>query len=243
MSAGEKSREQVPEAQRRQVRSYVRREGRLTRGQRRALEESWDAYGLDLPAKNAGEGAPDFARAFGRAAPLHLEIGFGDGDALLEMAAANPACNFLGAEVHRPGVGRLLRRIKEQNINNIRVFCDDAVEVLSRAIADRSLAAVYLYFPDPWPKKRHHKRRLVQPKFAALLAAKLAAGGGLHFATDIRAYAEHALECFDATADLENPAGPGNFSPRPPQRPLTKFERRGEKLGHGVWDLVMWKAG
>ncbi|MGR3915034.1 MAG: tRNA (guanosine(46)-N7)-methyltransferase TrmB, partial [Gammaproteobacteria bacterium] len=218
---------------RRPLRSYVLRAGRLTRGQQRALDELWCAYGLALPAPGAG--AIDLARAFGRAAPARLEIGFGDGDALLELAEKNPDCNFLGAEVHRPGVGRLLRHLKMRNLTNIRIFCDDAIEVLTRAMPASALEAVYLYFPDPWPKKRHHKRRLVQPPFIELTAAKLARGGHLHFATDWQAYAEHALECLMQSADLENCATSGGFSPRPPQRPLTKFERRGIKLGHRVW--------
>ena len=231
----------------RPVRSYVLREGRLTDGQRRALGQLWPVYGLEPPAV---QGAPpavpsaplDYPQVFGRAAPLHLEIGFGDGGALLEMAAQNPHCNFIGAEVHRPGVGRLLLQLEARQITNVRVFCADGIQVLSTAIAAGSLAAVYLYFPDPWPKKKHHKRRIVQAPFIRLLAERLTPGGSLHFATDWQPYAEQALERLQQSALFQNPAGPGQFSERPPERPQTKFARRGQKLGHGVWDIVMRKA-
>ncbi|MDD9858775.1 MAG: tRNA (guanosine(46)-N7)-methyltransferase TrmB [Gammaproteobacteria bacterium] len=224
---------------RRPIRSYVLREGRLTAGQRRALEQLWPRYGLTLPP--AGE-APDYRRAFGRNAPLHLEIGFGDGGALLEMAGNNPHCNFLGAEVHRPGVGRLLLQIEARQLANIRLFCEDGMGVLTTAVAERALAAVYLYFPDPWPKKRHHKRRIMQPAFIELAATRLAAGGHFHFATDWQDYAEQALERLEQCGQLENCAGRGCFSPRPAWRPQTKFERRGQRLGHRVRDIVMRKA-
>lgn len=241
---------------RRPVRSYVRREGRLTGGQRRALAELFPKYGVALPgdggddvdgdggAPGPGTAAPaglNGARMFGRTAPLHLEIGFGNGEALLEMAAQHPDCDFLGAEVHRPGVGRALLQIEACRAANIRVFCADGIRVLN-ALGPASLAAVYLYFPDPWPKKRHHKRRLLQPPFIALAASRLAAGGRLHFATDWRDYAVEALARLDSCDGLHNCAGRGRFSPRPPARPQTKFERRGLRLGHAVWDIVMEKA-
>lgn len=248
----------------RPVRSYVLREGRLTAGQRRALEALWPKYGLDLAADagrsggglcdggDGGDGgfaagadpnaAPDYRQIFGRNAPLHLEIGFGDGEALLEMAARNPHCDFLGAEVHRPGVGRALLQIEARQLANIRLFRADGSQVLSAAVAPRALAALYLYFPDPWPKKRHHKRRLLQPRFIELAASRLATGGHFHFATDWRDYAEQALARLEEFNGWENCAGRGRFSPRPPARPQTKFERRGQRLGHPVWDIVMRKT-
>ncbi len=229
----------------RAIRSYVLREGRLTDGQRRALDDLWPRYGLDLPP--TGDATIDdipinHRHAFGRDAPTHLEIGFGDGGALLEMAEKNPQHNFIGAEVHRPGVGRLLLQLEARRLTNVRVFCDDGIAVL-RALAPHSLAAIYLYFPDPWPKKKHHKRRLLQTPFIELAHARLRAGGCLHFATDWQPYAEVALQRLEQSARFENCAGAGRFSPRPQQRPSTKFERRGQKLGHGVWDIVMRKVG
>lgn len=225
----------------RPVRSYVLREGRLTAGQRKALERLWPVYGLEVPA--AEDRPLNCRRVFGRDAPTRLEIGFGDGGALLEMAEKNPHCNFIGVEVHRPGVGRLLLQLEARRLDNIRVFCADAIEVLSTAIAEHSLEAVYLYFPDPWPKKKHHKRRILQGAFIELVADRLTPGGCLHFATDWQPYAEQALERLEQSARLKNHAGPGQFSPRPDERPLTKFERRGHNLGHGVWDIVMCRVG
>ena len=242
--SGTNSAQKKPCAPKRAVRSYVLREGRLTRAQQRALRELWPVYGIDLPENSADlqNHAQTFRQLFPRAAPVHLEIGFGDGEALLELAVQNPNCNFLGAEVHRPGLGRLLRELHARDINNIRVFRDDAAQVLTRAIPDSSLHAIYMFFPDPWPKKRHHKRRLLQPDFVERIAAKLTRGGTLYFATDWKPYAEHALQCLQESAALQNRAGRGNFAPRPPARPQTKFERRGVKLGHAVWDLVMEKV-
>ncbi len=237
----------MPDPRPRPVRSYVLREGRLTKVQRRALDELLPRYGLTLPAAGSEPGTEpkplDLRQAFGRAAPTRLEIGFGDGGALLEMAAKNPHCNFLGAEVHRPGVGRLLLQLEARGLANVRVFCDDGIQVLTRALAAQALDALYLYFPDPWPKKKHHKRRIVQAAFIELAAPRLAAGGQFHFATDWQPYAEQALEQLEQSAHFENRAGPRHFSPRPPNRPSTKFERRGQKLGHGVWDIVMRKLG
>ncbi|MEE4192541.1 MAG: tRNA (guanosine(46)-N7)-methyltransferase TrmB [Halieaceae bacterium] len=218
---------------RRRIRSYVMRPGRMTVGQRRALEEGFPRFGLEREA-----GPLDPESAFGRSAPLVLEIGFGMGQSLVEMAAANPGTNYLGIEVHRPGVGRLLHSVMEQQLDNVRVYCDDAVLVLEECIAPASLDGVQIFFPDPWHKKRHHKRRLIQPPFVTLLCEHLKPGGFLHLATDWENYAEHMLEVLSAEQNLENRAGAGAWSPRPEHRPLTKFEQRGQRLGHGVWDLV-----
>lgn len=212
----------------RQVRSFVRREGRMTAAQSGAIDTLWPRYGLDPDA------APlDLDAVFGRAATRTLEIGFGNGDALLALAAARPDQDFIGVEVHRPGVGSLLRRAAQEGIGNLRVSMHDAVEVLDRQIPDASLAAVHLFFPDPWPKKRHHKRRIVQPEFVALVAAKLADGGTLHMATDWAPYAEWMQEVMAASGDFT-----GGVAERPDTRPHTRFERRGERLGHTVTDLL-----
>jgi tRNA (guanine-N7-)-methyltransferase len=218
---------------RRPVRSFVRREGRMTDAQRRALDELWPRYGID-----AGEGEIGFDAAFGRRAPTAMEIGFGDGRALLAMAAADPETNYVGVEVHRPGVGRVLREIEERGIGNVRVMCTDAALLLAGHVGEASLDAVYIFFPDPWPKKRHHKRRLVQPGFVALLARCLKPGGRLHMATDWEEYAGHMLEVMAGAAQFENRAGAARYSPRPGYRPLTKYEQRGERLGHPVRDLI-----
>lgn len=218
---------------RRTIRSFVRREGRLTDAQRRALDELWPRYGV-----TPGAASLDFARLFGRDAPVHLEIGFGNGEALAAMAAAHPQNNYLGIEVHRPGVGALLRRLDAEGITNVRVVSVDAKDVLGQCIPDASLAAVYLFFPDPWPKKRHHKRRLLQSEFAQLVRRKLKLGGEFHLATDWEDYARHMLAVLSAADGFENVATPGPFTPRPEMRPLTRFERRGQRLGHGVWDLT-----
>lgn len=217
----------------RTIRSFVRREGRMTDAQHRALETLWPKYGLD-----PGAGPLDLDASFGRRAPRLLEIGFGMGDALLEMAERHPENDYLGIEVHRPGVGRLFARLEEKGLRNVRVICADAVEVLRKAIPDASLDVVYLFFPDPWPKKRHHKRRIVQPPFVALLGQKLIHGGVLHMATDWEGYAQHMLAVLSAAPGFVNTAGPGAFTLRPGERPMTKFERRGERLGHPVRDLV-----
>lgn len=215
----------------RRVRSFVLREGRLTPGQERALERWLPEYGLP------GNDEPlDMEALFGRAAPTLLEIGFGNGATLLELAQRHPGWNFIGVEVHRPGVGHLLKLAGEQGVTNIRVSSRDAIEVLERQIPDASLHRVMLYFPDPWPKKRHHKRRIVQPSFAALVARKLAPQGEFHLATDWENYAEHMKDVLDASPDFVNTAD--GYAPRPEERPLTKFEQRGQRLGHGVWDLV-----
>lgn len=221
------------DAHRRTIRSYVRREGRITKAQQRALTELWSRYGID--------DAPtvlDFSAVFDDQGPVILEIGFGDGDALLAAAAARPDSNFLGVEVHRPGVGSLLRKLDQAGVDNVRVMIADAEHVLAARIPDASLAAVWLFFADPWPKKRHHKRRLVQPGFVELVRVKLQPGGYFHLATDWREYAEHMLAVLSQARGLANAAGPRQYAPRPPSRPATKFERRGQKLGHDVWDLM-----
>ena len=227
----------------RQVRSFVLRQGRLTDGQQRALDEQWPRYGLDYM------GTPrDFDEAFGRTAPLVVEIGFGNGEQLLFASANEPGKNLVGIEVHAPGVGRLLHGAAEAEAAHLRVYCHDAVEVLNHEVAEGSLDEVRIYFPDPWHKKRHHKRRLVQPDFVALLARKLKPGGLLHLATDWEDYARQMLAVCDAEPALRNraglDAGTGDEAlargavERPQWRRQTHFESRGLKLGHGVWDLL-----
>jgi tRNA (guanine-N7-)-methyltransferase len=219
------------QAAHRGIKSYVLRAGRMGSGQVRALAELAPRYVLPFNA------APlDAPRIFGRHAPLVVEIGFGMGQATAQIAAARPHDDFLGIEVHEPGVGALLQRIDEQQLTNLRIVQHDAVEVLRDMIAPSTLAAVHVFFPDPWPKKRHWKRRLIQPPFVALLASRLAPGGTLHCATDWQPYAEQMLEVLSAETSLENTAD--GYAPRPDYRPLTKFENRGLALGHGVWDLV-----
>ena len=217
----------------RKIRSFVRREGRLTKGQQRALDTLWPRLGIEA------DGRPlDLRAVFGRTAPCYLEIGFGMGTSLAMMAQAMQQQDYLGIEVHRPGVGSLLMQIEELGLTNIRVMCGDAVEILERQIPDLSLDGVLLFFPDPWHKTRHHKRRIVQHPFIDLLSRKLKPGGKLHMATDWLAYAEHMLTVMGEREDFSNDAGAGNFSPRPDYRPITKFEQRGLRLGHGGWDLV-----
>ena len=215
------------------VRSFVRRQGRMTPAQRRALDELLPRYGVPL-----GDAPPDLVALFGRRAPVTLEIGFGMGDTLLEMAAAAPELDFLGVEVHRPGIGRLLAGLEARGLGNVRVIEGDATQVLAHMLGDGALARVLLLFPDPWPKKRHHKRRLLQPEFVALAARRLAPGGVFHAATDWTPYAEHMLEVLAACPLLENASPGGGYAARPDYRPLTKFERRGQALGHGVHDLL-----
>ncbi len=214
------------------VRSYVRRQGRLTDGQRQALEGLWGRYGVDLPA-----GLLDLDAVFGRRAPRILEIGFGNGDSLAAMAQARPEADFLGIEVYRPGIGHLLLRARALELANLRVIGADAAEVVERHLAPASLERIQIFFPDPWPKKRHRKRRLIQPGFAALLAEKLKSGGQLHLASDWEEYARAMLETLNGVAALANAAGDG-FAPRPDYRPPTKYERRGETRGHAVRDLI-----
>ncbi len=217
----------------RRIRSFVVRAGRMTEGQQRAMDQNWPKYGLELK-----DGPIDFAAVFGREAPVVLEIGFGMGDSLIEMARHAPEKDFIGIEVHPPGVGRLLSRVAEEGLTNIRVYCDDAVEVLAQCIPDASLDTLQLFFPDPWHKKRHHKRRIVQPEFAQKIRQKLGIGGCFHMATDWENYAEHMMEVMSAAEGYRNRAGEGQYSPQPEWRPVTKFQQRGERLGHGVWDLM-----
>lgn len=221
----------------RQIRSYVRREGRITAAQRRALEELWPRFGLASDSPRL-----DFAAVFGRPAPVILEIGFGNGESLRAMAASDPGRDYLGVEIHRPGIGRLLIDLENSDTDNVRVICGDAREVLMRQVPDDSLSGAHLFFPDPWPKSRHHKRRLVQPDFVELMRDKLIPGGYLHLATDWQHYAEQMMAVMTESPGFENSAGRGNFAPRPDYRPLTKFERRGLRLGHGVWDLVFHRT-
>ncbi len=218
-------------APRRAIRSFVRRAGRMGTGQQRALEELGPRFVLPFATQQL-----DAEAVFGRRAPLVLEIGFGMGAATAEIAAARPDTDFLGVEVHTPGVGALLKRIGEQGLGNLRIVQHDAVQVLEQMIAPASLAGIHVFFPDPWHKKKHHKRRLIQPPLVALLASRLAPGGVLHCATDWQPYAEQMLEVLSAEPLLENTAE--GYAPRPDYRPLTKFEARGLRLGHGVWDLV-----
>jgi tRNA (guanine-N7-)-methyltransferase len=219
---------------RRAIRSFVRRIGRTTTGQAKALQELGPKF--ILPFRPA---LLDFQEAFGRQAPTILEIGFGMGEATAHIAALMPEKNFLCCEVHEPGVGALLKRIGEQGIGNIRVVMHDAVEVIDKMVPPRSLAGVHVFFPDPWHKARHNKRRLIQPPLVAKLADRLESGGYIHCATDWQPYAEQMLEVLGAEPSLVNTAD--GYAPRPSYRPLTKFENRGLKLGHGVWDLVFRK--
>jgi tRNA (guanine-N7-)-methyltransferase len=215
----------------RSVRSFVLRQGRATAGQERALTQLWPKYGVEYsPARL------DLQALFGRAAPRMLEIGFGAGEALLEFATAHPEMDCIGIEVHRPGVGRLLLGAEAATLRNLRVICHDAVEVLQHQLAPASIELAHIFFPDPWPKKRHHKRRLIQPPFVELLARVLAIGGKLRLATDWEHYAMHMREVIDASTSFVNESDTG-FAARNEERPLTRFERRGHRLGHGVWDL------
>lgn len=216
----------------RAIRSFVTRSGRITSAQERALAELWPKYGLELG------GAPlELDALFDRRARRVAEIGFGNGDNLLALAAARPAEDFLGIEVHRPGVGRLLLQLEERGLANVRVVCRDAVEVLQDYLDGPCLDELLILFPDPWPKKRHHKRRLIQPAFVTLVAERLKAGGTLRLATDWEPYAAEMLATLTAEPRLRNAAAAAGFIPRPLERSPTRFERRGERLGHQVWDL------
>jgi len=204
----------------------------MTDAQERAWRELWPRFGLE-----AGDEPIDLPMVFGRDAPRTLEIGFGNGETLLALAAAHPERDFVGIEVHRPGVGHLMLRADQAGLTNLRVICRDAVEVLQHCIPEASVDEILLYFPDPWPKKRHHKRRIVQPGFVALVARRLKQGGTFRMATDWEHYAWQMLEVASACPTLRNESAEG-FGPRPESRPVTRFERRGQRLGHGVWDLA-----
>nr|VFJ75207.1 MAG: tRNA (guanine-N(7)-)-methyltransferase [Candidatus Kentron sp. FW] len=221
----------------RRVRSFVNRPGRITHAQRQALVTDWQRFGIET------DDCPlDLDAIFGRRAPRYLEIGFGMGDGLIEMALANPQRDYLGIEVYEPGLGRLLHRLSRENVTNVRAIRGDAVEVLSRCIAPHGLDGILIYFPDPWPKKRHHKRRIVQPAFVSLICMCLNSGGRLELATDWEDYAMHMLKTLEPEPRLRNLAGSGCFSARPEHRPLTKFERRGEKYGHRIRDLIFLRV-
>ncbi|NOT85773.1 MAG: tRNA (guanosine(46)-N7)-methyltransferase TrmB [Methylococcaceae bacterium] len=219
----------------RRIRSFIRRQGKLTPGQQRALDNLWQNYGLDPSLTD------DFKTVFGRDAELVMEIGFGDGESLLAMAIANPDLNYIGIEVHQPGVGHLMLKLHEFNVTNVRIYNHDAVEILEQRIPDNSLVGVQLFFPDPWHKTRHHKRRIVNAAFLKLLSRKLKAGGYFHAATDWQHYAEHMLTTLSSEPAFNNASLTNDYCERPDYRPLTKFENRGLRLGHGVWDLIFIK--
>ena len=215
----------------RPIKSFVLRQGHLSAAQQRAMDEGMPRWGINYQPAQI-----DLTAAFGREAPKILEIGFGMGGATAEIAAGNPDKDYLGIEVHGPGVGNLCKLIAEQQLSNLRLIRHDAVEVLDHMLADGSLDGVHIFFPDPWHKKRHNKRRLIQPPLVEKLVKKLKPGGYLHAATDWEDYAVQILEVLSANADLENTAD--GYAPRPEYRPLTKFEQRGIRLGHGVWDII-----
>ncbi len=213
------------------------RAGRMTPGQQRGWDEGFPQYGL-----SAEQGALDWDDQFGASGRRVVEIGFGMGDSLIQMAQADPDAQFVGIEVHRPGVGRLLSRVLAEQIQNVRVYAEDAVDVFAQSLSPESLDAIHIFFPDPWHKKRHHKRRLIQPGWVRELTQRLKAGGYLHLATDWEPYAEHMFDVLDDVPSLVNASGtPRVAVPRPKYRPLTKFEARGERLGHRVQDLVYFK--
>jgi tRNA (guanine-N7-)-methyltransferase len=217
----------------RAIRSFVTRAGRITPAQERALVTLWPKYGVEPGAQRL-----DCAALFGREAPRTIEIGFGNGENLLALARAHPERDYLGVEVHRPGVGRLLLGLEAHGLANVRLICHDAVEVLARQIAPGTVQEILILFPDPWPKKRHHKRRLIQRAFVELAASRLSMGGVLRLATDWEPYALEILAVLGATAGLENLAGAASYVPRPSERVATRFEKRGVRLGHEVWDLA-----
>lgn len=217
----------------RRIRSFVRRQGRLTKGQQFALDNFWPVMGVEFQPETLA-----IDTLFGRSAPVVLEIGFGMGTSLVTMAKQNPEQNFIGIEVHSPGVGACLATAHEEGVSNLRVMCHDAVEVLEKMIPDGSLDMVQLFFPDPWHKARHNKRRIVQPEFVEKLRRKLKVGGVFHMATDWEPYAEHMLEVMTSLESWANLSQENNYVPRPESRPVTKFEMRGQRLGHGVWDLM-----
>jgi len=217
----------------RKIQSFVKRSGRLTEGQRFGLNELWPKYGIDI-----NDSIIDFEKIFEKSQPTILEIGFGNGDSLLEMATNEPKRNFLGIEVYEAGVGRLINEANKRGLKNIKIIKEDAVEVLKNNIANDSLSGFQLYFPDPWHKKKHHKRRIVQPEFMDIISNKLINGSFVHMATDWENYAEHMMEVLEKHKNFKNTQSAHIYSPRPERRPITKFEKRGERLGHGVWDLI-----
>ena len=220
----------------REIKSFVLRQGRLTAGQQRALDELWPRYGIEL-----ADAPLDLDSLFGQNTPVTLEIGFGNGHSLAEMAKAAPERGFIGIEVHRPGVGQLLQRIEQDELTNLRLFCADALDVMEQMIPAGSIDRTQLFFPDPWPKRKHHKRRILSPEFATLVASRLRPQGLFHMATDWEHYARSALKVLEQHPRFINTDDNG-FSARPDWRPLTKFEQRGHNLGHGVWDLIFMKT-
>jgi tRNA (guanine-N7-)-methyltransferase len=226
---------ETPNSRHRPIRSFVLRTGRMTPGQEKAFRDFWPRYGIDFNP----EQVLDFSRLFGNENPVWLEIGFGDGESLASMAKAMPGRNFMGIEVHTPGVGHLLLKLAEEDISNVRIMSADAMEILRQSIPPQSLSGLQLFFPDPWHKKKHHKRRIVQPAFVELLATLLKPGGIFHAATDWEDYARHMLSVMSDHARLfGNLSDTNTYVPQPDSRPTTKFERRGQRLGHGVRDLM-----
>jgi len=221
----------------RKVRSFVLRTGRLSEFQRQTMNDNWAAYGLEHQTEPF-----NFLAIYGNTNPVILEIGFGMGKSLVEMAFQNPDKNYLGIEVHTPGVGSCLAYAVEKQVKNLRVICHDATEILRDSIADNSLGGLQLFFPDPWHKAKHHKRRIVQPHFVETIYQKLQPNGFIHFATDWQNYAEQMLDVLKSAVGLRNVSPTNDYIPRPNFRPLTKFEQRGHKLGHGVWDLYFIKT-
>ena len=221
----------------RKVRSFVLRTGRLSEFQRQTMNDNWAAYGLEHQTEPF-----DFPTIYGNTNPIILEIGFGMGKSLVEMALQNPDKNYLGIEVHTPGVGACLAYAVEKHVKNLRIICHDATEILRDSIADNSLGGLQLFFPDPWHKAKHHKRRIVQPHFVETIYQKLQPIGFSHFATDWQNYAEQMLDVLKSAVGLHNVSPTNDYIPRPDFRPLTKFEQRGHKLGHGVWDLYFIKT-
>lgn len=226
-----------PVTTRRGVRSFVLRQGRMTEGQKKAYDSLWPKYGLTRE-----DGMIDPRQVFGRDNMLNLEIGFGMGRSLADMAEAAPEQDFIGVEVHLPGVGALLKEVDERGLENVRIYSIDANDVIDLCLPEACLDRVMVFFPDPWPKKKHHKRRLVQPEFVQRIRHKLRVGGVLHLATDWEEYAEHMMEVMAEAEGFANTREEGGYSPRPDDRPITKFEKRGENLGHGVWDLLFYRT-
>ncbi|OBW97706.1 tRNA (guanosine(46)-N7)-methyltransferase TrmB [Gallibacterium genomosp. 1] len=220
----------------RKVRSFVLRTGRLSDAQKRAMNDNWSEFGLEHQADQF-----DFKKIFDNDQPVILEIGFGMGSSLVEMAKQNLNNNYIGIEVHTPGIGACIAYALEQQVRNLRVICHDAIEILQDNIPDQSLSGLQLFFPDPWHKAKHHKRRIVQPQFLKLVMQKLKTGGFIHMATDWENYAEQMLDVLSQEEELTNTSATNDFIPRPDFRPLTKFEQRGHRLGHGVWDLYFVK--
>jgi len=218
------------------IKSFALRQGRATAGQQKAIDNNWDDYCLD-PVKSY-----DFSQVFGREAALIVEIGFGNGSSLAAMAEANPDLNYLGIEVHRPGVAHLMLLLEEKKLTNVKIFHHDAIEILEQKIPDNAIAGVHLFFPDPWHKRRHHKRRIVRPSFIDLLNKKLKMGGYFHAATDWEHYAKEMLKTLSASNSIINTSPKKSYCERPDYRPLTKFENRGIRLGHGVWDIIFKKV-